>query len=208
MPVCYNTFIEYYKTECGMKHYDFQDGIDLAEFFYCYSPQAKCCGEFDREADCIKNRYNPEVGDYEYTTVMLKQKLHVGNRITVECDFERRGAPLVIISNTLYDKDGNTYYGEHFEAVAFEEGCNVWHNTLPTDPDYPKALVTDKIHFESIPTPNRTRVRLSVSFLEGGLHIEMNGRAFTVYNSEIPGEFYFGITGCEGINRFYSLNVE
>jgi hypothetical protein len=191
-----------------MKRYDFKDGIDFSDFFYCYSPQAKCCGEFEREADCIKNRYNPEVRDYEYTTVMLKEKLSLGHKITVECDFEKRGAPLVIISDSLYEKGGHTYYGEHFEAVAFEEGCNVWHNSLPTDPDYPKALVTDKIHFEDIPTPNKSRVTLSVAFGEGRLDIEMNGVAFTVYNAELPREFYFGITGCEGINRFYSLTVE
>ena len=191
-----------------MKHYDFKDVIDFNDFFYCYSPQARCCGEFIREADCIKSRYNDEVGDYEYTTIMLRERLRSGNKVTAVCDFERRGAPLIIISDTLYEKDGHTYYGDHFEAVAFEEGCNVWHNTLPTDPNYPKALVTDKIHFEDIPTPNKSRVTLSVTFGDGRLDIEMNGKSFTVYNDELPGEFYLGITGCEGINRFYSFTVE
>ena len=191
-----------------MKAFDFKDGIDFGEFFYCYSPQAKSCGIFVREEDSIKNSYNEAVGDYEYTTLMLREKLGVGNRITTECDFEKRGAPLVVISNVLFERDGHPCYGEHFEAVAFEEGCNVWHNKLPTDPDYPGALVVEKIHFEDIPTPNRSRVKLSVEFGVGEITVEMNGRRFTVRDEAIPAEFYLGITACEGINRFYNLTVE
>lgn len=191
-----------------MKTYNFADGINLDDFFYCYSPQAKCCGVFTREKNCIKNSYNDDVRDYEYTTIMLKEKLRVGNKITTECDFEKRGAPLVVISDVLFEKDGHTYYGEHFEAVAFEEGCNVWYNRLPTEPSYPKPLVTEKIHFEDIPTPNGTRVKLSVEFGEREMTVEMNGTRFIVAHPKMPSEFYFGITACEGINRFYNLTVE
>lgn len=191
-----------------MKIFEFKDGINFNELFYCYSPQAKCCGIFERETDCIKNKYNERVGDYEYTTLMLKEKLRTGNKITTECDFEKRGAPLIIISNVLFEKNGHTYYGEHFEAVAFEEGCNVWYNRLPTDPSYPKPLVVEKIHFENIPTPNRTRVKLSVEFGEREMTVEMNGVRFSVSHPRMPEEFYFGITACEGINRFYNLTVE
>ena len=74
-----------------MKHFDFKDGVDLGEFFYCYSPQAKCCGVFEREEDCIKNSYNAQVGDYEYTTIMLREKLEAGAVISTECSFEKRG---------------------------------------------------------------------------------------------------------------------
>ena len=190
-----------------MKHYDFRDGIDFGDFFYCYSPQAKACGEFVREEDCIKNCYNDSVKDYEYTTVMLREKLTRGSKIVTECDFEKRGAPLIVISDVLFEKNGHPYYGEHVEVVAFEEGCNVWYNTLPTDPNYHKALVTNKLHFESIPTENKTRVKLSVEFLEGKLIINMNGKEFTVHSEHIPESFYFGITACEGINRFYNLDI-
>lgn len=191
-----------------MKSFDFKDGIDSEEFFYCYSPQAKSCGVFVQEADCIRNCYNAEVGDYEYTTLMLREKLGVGRRIVTECDFEKRGAPLIVISNVLFEKNGHPYYGEHFEAVAFEEGCNVWHNRLPSDPNSQASLEVEKIHFEDIPTPNRSRVRLSVEFGNGEMTVEMNGRRFTVTDESMPTEFWFGITACEGINRFYNLTVE
>ena len=191
-----------------MKVFDFKNGIDFKEFFYCYSPQAKSCGVFVREKDCIKNSYNEDVGDYEYTTIMLREKLGAGSRISTECDFEKRGAPLVVISDILYENGGHTYSGEHFEAVAFEEGCNVWYNRLPDDPEAEAPLVVSKIHFEDIPTPNRTRVKLEVEFGAGEMRVTMNGRAFTVKHSAMPDEFWFGITACEGINRFYSLSVE
>ena len=191
-----------------MKRFDFSYGLDPSEFYYCYSPQAKVCGVFERETDCIKNRYNAEVGDYEYTTAMLKEKLTVGDRITLVCDFERRGAPLVVFTDELITKGGKPYYGEHFEVVTFEEGVNVWHN-IPTGIDDPKrALKTNKLHFESIPTPNKARVTLSVVFREGGIDVMMNGKEFSLDIEGMPREFAFGITACEGINRLYSLTVE
>lgn len=191
-----------------MKRYDFALGLPDSDFFYCYSLQAKSRGVFIREDGCIKNEYNPAVGDYEYTTAMLKDKLCVGTRIVAECDFERRGAPLIVVSDCLFSRDGAEYYGEHFEVVAFEEGCNVWHN-IPSGEDNPRrTLIVNKLHFEDIPTPNKSRVKLSVEFCREELRIEMNGIAFTVKAPGLPKEFYFGITACEGINRFYSLSVE
>ena len=189
-----------------MKFFDFSLGL-TDDFFYCYSPQAKSQGIFHREDGCIKNAYNSEAGDYEYTTAMLKERLSVGNRIVTECDFEKRGAPLIVITDCLFKKDGADYYGEHFEVVTFEEGCNVWHNTPSGEQDPKRALITEKVYFESIPTPNKSRVILAVEFLEGEIHVTMNGVSFSVSLPEMPREFYFGITACEGINRFYSLKV-
>ena len=40
------------------------------------------------------------------------------------------------------------------------------------------------------------------------MEIEMNGKKFSVSLPTMPDEFYFGITGCEGINRFYNLSIE
>ena len=69
-------------------HIDFKDGIPKDLFFYCYSPQAKTRGVFVREPDAIKNEYNESVGDYEYTTVMMTEKMKVGESLTVECSYE------------------------------------------------------------------------------------------------------------------------
>ncbi len=188
--------------------FDFKDGLDEGAFYYCYSPQAKACGTFEREENCIKNRYNEDVRDYEYTTAMLKRRLGIGDEITLECDFERRGAPLVVFTDELVERDGKPYYGEHYEVVAFEEGCNVWHNTPTGELDPKRALKTCKLHFESIPTPNRSRVTLAVKFLDGGIKVVMNGSEFSLDIPGMPKEFAFGITACEGINRLYSLTVE
>ena len=190
------------------KIYDFKDGIDFNDFYYCYSPQAKNQGVFEREEDCIKSRFNKEVDDFEYTTIMMKEKLQVGSKIVTECMWEKRGAPLIIITNELCERNNNPSYDEHFEAVVFEEGCNVWHLTIPEVQTKEKPVIPTLVHFESIPTPNFTRVKLEVTFLDGGMDITMNGHNFKVSLPTMPKEFYFGITGCEGINRFYNLSVE
>lgn len=190
------------------KFYDFKNGIDFNDFYYCYSPQAKNPGVFEREEDCIKSRFNQEIGEFEYTTIMLKEKLGVGYTIETECMWEKRGAPLIVITDQLTERNGKPSYNEHFEAVAFEEGCNVWHLRIPTSKTPVKPVIPHKVHFEPIPTPNFTRTTLKVTFVHQGMDIEMNGKKFSVSLPTMPDEFYFGITGCEGINRFYNLSIE
>ena len=175
--------------------------------FYAYAPHSKSEGEFVLDDGCIRNCYNEKISDYDYTTLVLKEKMKLGTRSTVECSFDKYGAPLVVITDALYEKDGIYRYGEHFEAVAFRRGCNVWHNTLPDNPTRKKPVISEKLHFEDIPTEDGTRVKLSVEFLKGEIKVEMNGKAFSV-KADVPSEFYLGFTGCEGINRFYSFTVE
>ena len=188
-------------------HIDFKDGIPKDLFFYCYSPQAKTRGVFVREPDAIKNEYNESVGDYEYTTVMMTEKMKVGESLTVECSYEKRGAPLIVISDEIVKRGDTPYYGAHFEAVAFEEGMNVWYN-IPSPRGSEKPLITSKLHHEPIPTPNFSRVTLTLTLLEGAIRCTMNDRSVVISHPDIPASAYVGITGCEGINRFYTLTRE
>ena len=189
------------------KFYDFKDGIDFNDFYYCYSPQAQNQGVFEREDDCIKSRFNEEIGKFEYTTIMLNEKLSVGYTVETECMWEKRGAPLLVIAEDVFEKDGLLTHGEHFEVVVFEEGCNVWHLMPTDDPNVRKHVIPTKIHFEDIPTPNFSRVKLKVTFVDKGVKVVMNGREFSVSLPTMPSVFNFGITGCEGINRFYNLKI-
>lgn len=190
------------------KYYDFKDGINFNDFYYCYSPQSKNKGLFERESDCIKNRFNTELNDFEYTTIMLRNKLSVGATIETECMWEKRGAPLIVIAEDVFEKNGILTHGEHFEVVVFEEGCNVWHLTMTTDPNAKKPVVANKVHFENLPTPNFSKVKLKITFLNKKLLISINGHEFTVSLPTMPNVFNFGITGCEGINRFYNLKID
>lgn len=186
---------------------DFKDGIPKDVLFYCYSPQAKCEGVFVREDDCIKNEYNATIGDYEYTTLMFKERVGVGASVTIECDFERRGAPLIVLSDVIEKRGNSLYYGEHFESVAFEEGFNVWYNRLAPEGSK-KPLISEKLHHEPIPTPNRSRVTLTVELLPSAIRTVMNGVEVVTHHEAIPEKCYFGITACEGINRIYSAKLE
>ena len=186
---------------------DFKDGLPEDGFFYCYSLQSKSEGVFIREEDCIRNEYKENIRDYEYTTAMLKERITVGDSVTVECSFEKRGAPLLVISDEIFMRGKTPYYGTHFEAVAFEEGLNVWYNR-PSPDGSTKPLITEKLHHESIPTPNHSRVILTIELGESSIKCVMNGVEVIVSHPDIPRTCYLGITGCEGINRFYSLRRE
>ena len=172
-----------------------------------YDPESEDRFETRLERRTAKRVRRAECGDAGLEIQDVKPKREP-DEITLECDFERRGAPLVVFTDELVERDGKPYYGEHYEVVAFEEGCNVWHNTPTGELDPKRALKTCKLHFESIPTPNRSRVTLTVRFLDGGIKVVMNGSEFSLDIPGMPKEFAFGITACEGINRLYSLTVK
>ena len=48
---------------------------------------------------------------------------------------------------------------------------------------------------------------LTVDVLEEGFEISMDGQKMYVRDEHIYPEFYLGITGCEGVCRFYDMEV-
>ena len=190
------------------KTYKFTNGIDKSEWFYSYSPNAKAHNEFIVDDGAIRNGYDESVGDYDYTSVLLKDKFSTGVTVVAECDFDNFGAPLIVLTDDITTNADRTIgYGEHIEIVTFEKGCNVWHLVPnPTKTDEPTDYTL--LHFENRPIKNKERITLSVSVSSKELLVTVCDKTFSVKCDKIPNEFYIGFTACEGINRFYSFSVQ
>lgn len=191
------------------KYYDFKDGLNEADFFYSYSPHAPIRAKFKQENGCLINAYSDEVKNFEYASVVTRKKYGVGVKLTTECDFDSFGAPLVVLSDDIkMDENGVGTYGLHFEVVAWEKGCNVWHIT-PVYYEKENLPVTPiKIGCKAFSIADKSKIRMSVEVIEHGLKIDVNGETFAVCHPDIPETFHIGITACEGINRFYNLLIE
>ena len=191
------------------KIYDLTKGVDETQFFYCYGPAVKAYNKFFVEdGNCIRNDFNPELGDFDYTSFISREKYGVGAKIYTEFKFEKRGAPLVVLGDDIRENAaGVPIYGTHFEVIGFEDGCNVWY--LIPRPDRPERpvepVLIGKLRF---PIPNMSVVKLTVEILEKGFSIEINGEKLTVTHPSIPAELHVGLTACEGINRFYAFEIE
>lgn len=191
------------------KIYDLTKGVNETQFLYCYGPAVKAYNKFFVEdGNCIRNDFNPELGDFDYTSFISREKYGVGAKIYTEFKFEKRGAPLVVLGDDIRkNATGVPVYGTHFEVIGFEDGCNVWY--LIPRPDRPERpvepVLIGKLRF---PIPNMSVVKLTVEILEKGFSIEINGEKLTVTHPSIPSELHVGLTACEGINRFYAFEIE
>lgn len=191
------------------KEYCFSNGTP-SDFMYVYSPIVKIYPTFCCDGNCLYNRFDKEQGDYEYISIVTREKYKKAT-LTAVCDFHKYGAPLLVFGNDIAEsvgKDGNRhlFYGVHFEVVAWENGCNIWYlQPYPEREEHP--VKPTKILAKSFKINENTPIEISVTVESGKLSGEINGIAFSVEHPEIPGEFHIGYTACEGINKLYKLTL-
>ena len=198
-----------------MKIFDFALGVDENNLFYAYSPQSRTSNKFTQGDGFIYSNPMPvEEGkvatlmDFEHISLLTKQKYGVGTTITVECDFEKFGAPLLLLTNDLISIDGKQSYDKHVEVVAWEEGINVWDITYAPDKPQKRFISPKKIAFKKFKIADLERIVIKTKILKGGIDIDVNGETLFVEIPDLPETMHVGLTACEGINRFYNLKIE
>ena len=193
-----------------IRTYDFSN-FDAVKQDFMYAISPLCRGahpEFAEESDAVVNRALPEEGQFEYISMVTREKLPMGTKLTVHCSFDHFGAPLIVFSDDIgTDENGTNLYGLHFEVVAFEEGCNVWH-IEPAGPDAPRPIKTEKIGILRFPVAEGSRVEITTALGQGEITVSVNGQSLTLAREDFPASAHMGFTACEGINRFYDLTIE
>lgn len=193
-----------------MDIYDFsQKGTE--DFLYVYSPIVKSYPQFEKKNGYLVNRYDDDNKDFEYISIVTK-KTYTKAKITVECDFDKYGAPLIVWGGDISEKQGNDgeahlFYGVHFEAVAWEKGLNLWYIVpFPERKEHP--VKPTKLLGAEFPIEAGSRIIMSAEIEKGKATITVNGKSFTVKCDEMPQSFHVGYTACEGINRLYRMEIE
>lgn len=191
-----------------MKKFVFNQNEILDEFEYAYSPACKDHVQFDQHADCIANYKEETTDDFAYVSVIHKEKCAAGAKVTIKCAFGKFGAPLMVFTNDVSsNQDGSKLYGLHFEVVAYENGCNIWH-IVPDPSNTERPIKTTKVAFEEFAIQENELIEIGVYFEKGRIVSVINGHEIVCENEDIPEEFYVGFTGCEGPNRFYEMIIE
>ena len=148
-------------------------------------------------ADFIENN-NPT------HTSMVYAKALKGD-LTVQCTMSFRDAmaPSIIIASELgRNEKGQTEYRRHFEIVLYNRGVNVWSHRLEDG----KSRWT-KTAFWEFPLEKDTKYRMSVALKAGQILITVGDRTFGYVEPNLPAQYHLGITGEEGINRFYDFKI-
>lgn len=172
---------------------------------YVYSRRFPRDTKFIQNEDCIENPKDPTMRDgYSYITLFSPEKYTANVRIKTRCSFEGLAAPLIVLAKEFVEENGILCYGDYQEAVLWTNGLNVWD--LWTEEDgtmkWHKVLGIDssvsqgEIH------------ELEVEVREGILVVRVDHQTVTLRMPALYSEFYLGITGCEGVCRFYDLEIE
>lgn len=177
------------------------------KFIYVSSPASKSKNKFIQKEDCIENGYNEKIKDYDYISIITKEKYKDGVTVRVKCSFDKFGAPLIVFTDDYKQlEDGSFQYGLHFEVVAYENGCNVWH-IVPGKEDKNPIDVT-KVDAVEFFIEDKSIVDMEVTIKEKKLYIRVNDKKFVAEHEDISNQMHVGITACEGINHFYEFEVD
>ena len=190
-----------------MKKYSFGSPEWKKDFEYVYSLVADSFNEFKDESDHVVNGYDESVKNYEYISIAHKDTFHTGARVSVKCSFDSYGAPLLTFANSAQTaENGKLQYGDHYEVVAYENGCNVWYitaNDVPGERPF-KVACCLRLRFN---IDAGSVIELSAEVMDKMLRVTVNEASFDLPVPLLADKFRIGITACEGINRFYEATI-
>lgn len=142
-----------------------------------------------------------------YTSMVTKSIFKGDVAISAEMEFTDRMAPLIVIASELgKSSKGIPEYREHFEIVIFDKGVNVWHHYYKDGKPSWK-----KVAFSRFPLNANKRYTLKVvikkSKKDKTMSLFVDGHEFGYIDDSLPDVFQVGVTGCEGVNKFYDFKV-
>lgn len=184
---------------------EFKKGKWENHLTYAYTARYEEKPLFVQAEDCVLNRKNEDRQyGYDNVTVVTNKKYGAHTLISVECSFEEEGAPLILLTNGLYkDKNGDLRFGDYYEIVLWKNGINVWQMYMEES-----AVKWKKLMGVSFNVAECEKHTFNVELDEKKVRITTGNQDIFLHIADLPKEVNVGITACEGINRFYSLDVE
>lgn len=188
-----------------MKKIKFTGGNWEKYFEYAYTKRFPFDPEFEQEEDCLVNKRNPGMSDgFDYTTIMTKEKYGEGTKLCVICSFEKYGAPLITLTDSPQrDENGKLRYGACYEVVLWENGINVWDLYEENSEIKWKRIMAQQFELK----PEEKHEILIELKEDKCIRVVQGDYDFILRIENLPDEMYFGITGCENINRFYEMSI-
>ena len=188
------------------------EGWNAEDWIQVKSPRWDHPGGWIQHRDHIVNRVPADAtveemlgsrGGETYSSMVLARSLDKVLRVRATMCFDFRMAPLLVLAGPLgVDRAGHPEYREHVEIVLFDEGVNIWHHTWVDGA--PAWVRAGWWRFE---LSRGERHVLEVERRGAELVLSVGERAFGCRIEGLPDEMRLGITGCEGVNRFYDFAV-
>ncbi|HRU06212.1 MAG TPA: hypothetical protein P5137_10630 [Candidatus Brocadiia bacterium] len=190
---------------------------DAGQWTLAKSPRWDYFGQWEQKDDCIQNATPAGAAPKDllgkraaetYTSMVLKEKLKGNVTLSSTMEFTDRMAPLIVLAPELgADAQGRPEYRQHYEIVIYDQGVNVWRHDYADGKPFWRKMAWGK--FELKPNQKyRLVVKLAQTARGKTLTAMVDGHEVGYLDDGLPDEFYAGVTGCEGVNRFYDFRVE
>ena len=183
--------------------YELKNGLP-ENFVYAASTVVSYRREFTQESEGLANARieladkKAAYQDFEYISAVESERAKLPVKLEVECSFDKFGAPLIVFSENMTEKEnGWREYGEHYEVVLFESGINIWHIT----PKKEGGQQVEAMCKARLPFPAGEWTKLTVTLAKDGM-LAKAGELEAKAECSLPEEMYVGFTACEGINHF------
>ena len=189
---------------------------DPADWIVVKSPRWDHFGQWIQEDSRIVNETPSGAAPAEllqklaaetYSSMVVKQPYTGNVTISSTMEFADRMAPLLVIAPELgTDANGRAEYREHYEVIIYDKGVNVWHHFYRDGkPTWKRAAYWQ---YPLQPnTPYKLQVKISGTPGSKMLTVLVAGHKMGFLDNSLPDVFHVGITGCEGVNRFYDFAV-
>ncbi|MCP4645389.1 MAG: hypothetical protein GY851_33405 [bacterium] len=170
-------------------------------------------GDWIQRDDCIENETPDDATDDEmvskrakdtFTSMVLKEPVEGDVTVTSTMAFAHRMAPSIVLAAELGERgDGDKEYRGHFEVVLFDLGVNVWRHTRVDG-----KSKWEKRAYARFPVQKDAKYTLTVTKKANQLIVAVDDFSFAYTDDTLPEACYVGITGAEGVNRFYDFGVK
>ena len=188
-------------------------GWDGGDWWMVKSARWEHEGEWVQEGDHIWNRV-PEGGEEElvedaalagetYTSMVYGEGVKGAFEVGAGMSFDYRMAPLIVLAEEPeYNEKNKREYRRHIEVVVYDEGVNVWHHQFIEGKQSWVLAAYWRFGLQA-----KTRYDLKVARRGNTINVRLGEKAFGCYIADLPEVLFAGITGCEGINRFYNFEI-
>ena len=172
-----------------------------------HCPQSKAFVPLIEDENGVGCGINPDLGDYDYTTVISKERYTTDITIGAKFTFHGVAAPLLVISEDINTTREIPILDLFFEVVAWRNGCNIWRlDHLPEVKERPYRAT--KLLCNKFSTEEGVEHEMKAKFSGKTIEVWFAGYNFAIYNPDQPEKFHVGFTACEGDCRFTEFFIE
>ena len=182
-----------------------KDAWTMDGLTYAGSARFPAMPEMEQKEDHLANVTSDLAKDgYAYVSLVTKEKVQPGVKITSHCAFEELAAPLFVMPRQMEEKDGYLFYSDCLEVVLWTNGVNVWKLWKDETGELKVLnLMRLKKHFDT-----GVIYDVSVEIQKERFAISVDDFHVELHCNEIYDQFHLGITACEGPCQFYDMQIE